>query len=388
MTKKLLFDLLSAQPCGNTKFHGGGEYIKTVLKKLLEDYSEFIKIEVFYDKSKFLDEWLLEIISLKRVRVYDVDNINDVERILDLNNFDIFYSGLPYTYTEKMFPNPIKKIGTFHGLRPIECPGDDYEFAYINGNGIKNKIKKLLYSVYWSRNFLNERLKHRYKVQYIEAFRTFDKCIVVSEHTKYAVSNYFQEYGGKIEVCYSPAKESDIKQSSDVIKCRYILIISADRWLKNSYRALCALDDMYERNLLGDIKVVVVGVQDNNFSKVVKNRSNFQFKNYVTAEELEALYKNCSVFLYPTLNEGFGYPPLEAMKYGRTCVVSAVCSLPEICGEAVYYINPYDLGEMQTRILEALENPISEDVILLQRNKILHRQNLDLEKLCEIIVDK
>ena len=43
---------------------------------------------------------------------------------------------------------------------------------------------------------------------------------------------------------------------------------------------------------------------------------------------------------------------------------------------------------MQTRILEALENPISEDVILLQRNKILHRQNLDLEKLCEIIVDK
>ena len=144
MTKKLLFDLLSAQPCGNIKFHGGGEYIKTVLKKLLEDYSEFIKIEVFYDKSKFLDEWLLEIISLKRVRVYDVDNINDVERILNLNNFDIFYSGLPYTYTEKMFPKPIKKIGTFHGLRPIECPGDDYKFAYINGNGIKNKINRLL----------------------------------------------------------------------------------------------------------------------------------------------------------------------------------------------------------------------------------------------------
>lgn len=170
MTKKLLFDLLSAQPYGNTKFHGGGEYIKTVLKKLLEDYSEFIKIEVFYDKSKFLDEWLLEIISLKRGRVYDVDTINDVERILNLNNFDIFYSGLPYTYTEKMFPKPIKKIGTFHGLRPIECPGDDYKFAYINGNGIKNKIKKLLYSVYWSRNFLNERLKHRYKVQYINIF--------------------------------------------------------------------------------------------------------------------------------------------------------------------------------------------------------------------------
>ena len=43
-----------------------------------------------------------------------------------------------------MFPNPIKKIGTFHGLRPIECPGDDYKFAYINGNGIKNKINRLL----------------------------------------------------------------------------------------------------------------------------------------------------------------------------------------------------------------------------------------------------
>lgn len=123
MTKKLLFDLLSAQPCGNTKFHGGGEYIKTVLKKLLEDYSEFIKIEVFYDKSKFLDEWLLEIISLKRVRVYDVDNINDVERILNLNNFDIFYSGLPYTYTEKMFPKNDQKNWYFSWIEAYRMPG-------------------------------------------------------------------------------------------------------------------------------------------------------------------------------------------------------------------------------------------------------------------------
>ena len=64
-----------------------------------------------------------------------------------------------------------------------------------------------------------------------------------------------------------------------------------------------------------------------------------------------------------------------------------MCSLPEICGEAVYYINPYDLGEIQTRILTALEHNISDDVIYRQRNKILYRQNLDLDKLCKLIVN-
>lgn len=386
MQKKMLFDLLSAQPSGSTKFHGGGEYIKFVLKKLLEDYSEYIEIQVFYNKNEFLDEWLEQLLSSKNVVIHNVASVDDIKEILLLERFDVFYSGLPYRYDIKLFPYLIKKVGTFHGLRPIECPGDSYEFAYIAEADMKHKIKSLLYSCGWSRPVLKPILKWYYTKQYNAALDCFDVCIVVSEHTKYAVSNYFPQYKEKLKVCYSPAKETkDVLVYRQITK-RYILIISANRWLKNSYRAVYALDDMYERNLLCDVDVIVVGLGENSFMNLLKHKDRFHIKGYVSAEELENLYKNCSVFLYPTLNEGFGYPPLEAMKYGRTCIVSAVCSLPEICGDAVYYINPYDLGEIQTRILEALENPLSGQVILRQRNKILKQQNEDLDKLCSIIV--
>lgn len=386
MAKKILFDLLSAQPNGNSKFHGGGEYIKTVLQKLINDYSDFIKIYVFYDKSKFLDDWLTKLIVSKNIVSYNATHISDVSNILRCEKFDIFYSGLPYCYTMDMFPYSIRKVGTFHGLRPIECSSDKYQFVYIEGNCIKNKIKRFIYSYSWSRKIWSERLRRNYKKFYSESLNCFDRCIVVSNHTKYAVENYYPDVKGKTEVCYSPVKEAGNISTSVGINKRYILLISADRWLKNSYRALCALDDMYERNLLSDIDVVLVGLRNTSFTKKLKNREKFHVKDYVEAEELEVLYKKCSIFLYPTLNEGFGYPPLEAMKYGRTCIVSAVCSLPEICGEAVYYINPYDLGEMQTRILNALENPISEEIIFQHRQKILKRQELDLNKLCKIII--
>ena len=100
---------------------------------------------------------------------------------------------------------------------------------------------------------------------------------------------------------------------------------------------------------------------------------------------MEQLYAGCRIFLYPTLNEGFGYPPLEAMRYGKTCVVSAVCSLPEICGDAVYYINPYDIGEISTRILEAIDAPMDYEMVLQRYEKILQRQENDLDNLVELI---
>lgn len=385
--KKILFDLLSAQPVGDTKFHGGGEYIKTVFKKLIECYRDNVYISVFYDRNKFIDTWISDLIERFNVPIYNTVNIKDVSNVLQLEKFDVFYSGLPYAYTQDIFPYEIKKIGTFHGMRPIECPGDKYEYLYMNDDTFKAKVKKHLFKNNIFKQIWDYRQKRSSLKTYDAALKCFDKCVVVSEHTKYAVCNYFPKYKNRIEVCYSPSKVISEVIEKNVTSEDYILIISANRWLKNSYRALKALDDMYGRNLIPNFKVVVVGMQDKEFISRIKNRQFFQFRGYVSTKELEELYSHCKVFLYPTLNEGFGYPPLEAMNYGRTCIVSAVCSLPEICGESVYYINPYDLGEIQTRILTALEHNISDDVIYRQRNKILYRQNLDLDKLCKLIVN-
>ena len=80
-------------------------------------------------------------------------------------------------------------------------------------------------------------------------------------------------------------------------------------------------------------------------------------------------------------------PPLEAMRYGKTCIVSGVCSLPEVCGDAVYYCNPYDIEEIQNRILMASEKKIDTDKVLKHFRTIVGKQNQDLYGLCEYILN-
>ena len=77
---------------------------------------------------------------------------------------------------------------------------------------------------------------------------------------------------------------------------------------------------------------------------------------------------------------------MEAMKYGKTCVVSGVCSLPELCGDAVYYINPYDIREMGARILHAVYEKKDIDMVMNQYKKVYNKQEKDLRNLCNFII--
>jgi glycosyltransferase involved in cell wall biosynthesis len=67
------------------------------------------------------------------------------------------------------------------------------------------------------------------------------------------------------------------------------------------------------------------------------------FLNYVPADELPALYSGAELFVFPSLYEGFGLPPLEAMACGCPVLVSNIASLSEVCGDAAYYVDPYDV---------------------------------------------
>ena len=113
------------------------------------------------------------------------------------------------------------------------------------------------------------------------------------------------------------------------------MMISANRWLKNVYRAVRALDYLYENKLLTR-PTHIVGINENNrMFKSVHNKDMFICQQYLEKEELEQLYADSYAFIYPSLNEGFGYPPLEAMKYKVPCITSPFASIPEVCKDAV-----------------------------------------------------
>lgn len=77
---------------------------------------------------------------------------------------------------------------------------------------------------------------------------------------------------------------------------------------------------------------------------------------FVSEEELDNLYKNASLFVFPSLSEGFGLPPLEAMAHGVPVVSSNATCLPEILGDAALYFNPLDVNDMARAIKKTLSS--------------------------------
>jgi glycosyltransferase involved in cell wall biosynthesis len=75
---------------------------------------------------------------------------------------------------------------------------------------------------------------------------------------------------------------------------------------------------------------------------------------HVDDAELPALYAGATAFLYPSLREGFGLPVLEAMAAGTAVVTSGISSLPEVGGDAVRYVDPYDVSSIRDGLAEVL----------------------------------
>ncbi|MFH1245700.1 MAG: glycosyltransferase, partial [Candidatus Omnitrophota bacterium] len=76
------------------------------------------------------------------------------------------------------------------------------------------------------------------------------------------------------------------------------------------------------------------------------NKDNIVLLRYVPLEELTVLYNLSSLFVYPSLYEGFGFPPLEAMASGVPVLASNTSCLPEIIGSAGLLVDPYNEDEM------------------------------------------
>jgi glycosyltransferase involved in cell wall biosynthesis len=82
-----------------------------------------------------------------------------------------------------------------------------------------------------------------------------------------------------------------------------------------------------------------------------------EVKGRVPHEELASLFRRASALVFPSLYEGFGQPPLEAMASGTPVAVSTAGSLPEVCGDAARYFDPTSVEEIAEAVLTVLEAP-------------------------------
>jgi len=92
-----------------------------------------------------------------------------------------------------------------------------------------------------------------------------------------------------------------------------------------------------------------------------KLHKHVRFLGFLPDETLAALYRLASVFVFPSLYEGFGLPPLEAMASGTPVVTSNVSSLPEVAGDAAVLVDPYDVGAIVSGMRGVLSDPVLAD---------------------------
>jgi len=137
------------------------------------------------------------------------------------------------------------------------------------------------------------------------------------------------------------------------LRRRYILAVSSQSPHKNLGGVLSAVEQLGER----DFDLVFAGGSNPRvFRQGVQGSGAARLAGYVTDGELRALYENAECFVFPSLYEGFGLPPLEAMTCGCPVVVSRAASLPEVCGDAAVYCNPEDSQDIARGIATVLSD--------------------------------
>lgn len=133
---------------------------------------------------------------------------------------------------------------------------------------------------------------------------------------------------------------------------KYLLYVGRLNVRKNIFNLLKALSILNNNQ-----KLVIVGKEDwkmfdfNAMIDDLKIRKNIIFTGGLYNEELAAVYSMADVFIFPSFAESFGLPPLEAMASGISIVISKATCIPEICGEAGYYVNPNSPEEIASQIL-------------------------------------
>lgn len=150
---------------------------------------------------------------------------------------------------------------------------------------------------------------------------------------------------------------------------KYILITGTFEPRKNLLRAINAWSALPEKTRR-HFPLVLAGAEgwkNHEIHRAITGDSSVLPLGYVDEETLAVLYSGASLYLYPSLYEGFGLPPLEAMACGAPVLASNASCIPEICGDdGAFYFDPLDEGEMA----RLLENVLADDEL---RNSIARK---------------
>lgn len=221
-----------------------------------------------------------------------------------------------------------------------------------------------------------------YNITIKNAVRTAKKIIAVSNHTKEDICHFLKTDPAKIEVIYNGiGPEFTLLQNTSKfaktlrklgINKQFLLYTGVWRSHKNLPTLLHAFHILKTRENF-DFQLVLTGNPDPHYPEVRDAIKKFDLQKdvitpgLVTEKELIYLYNAAFIYVYPSLYEGFGLPPLESMKSGTPVVASSTSSIPEVVGEEnALFFDPLNPEEMARKIVE-LHNDVNLQAELIDK---------------------
>jgi glycosyltransferase involved in cell wall biosynthesis len=207
-----------------------------------------------------------------------------------------------------------------------------------------------------------------YKAVIWWAIRKSRHIMTVSKYTRQDILKYYKVAKNKITVAYEAIDSFCrycTREQSMKILCKYGLTQNDDvgetydiirpyfLYVGNAYphKNLEALVEALNRDDARNQLLVFVGKEDYFYHRLkddvrAKGMQNILFIGFVSDEELDVLYRFGRAYVFPSLYEGFGLPPLEAMGRGMPVLAAHVASLPEVLGDAALYFDPYQINSL------------------------------------------
>lgn len=239
-------------------------------------------------------------------------------------------------------------------------------FNYIVPPRIGGKVITAVHDMTWLRfpETMDRRNYRRLQDGLIRSVERSDRILTLSRFSKEEIVSLLGVPEEKISIV--PCAPSLSKAVGDFPLCAerfhitrpYLLYVGTIEPRKNLVRLLKAYAMLKRDQGIGHQLVLAGGRgwASDDIYRMAEHTEGVVLTGYLTAEEKNALYQNAAAFVFPSLYEGFGIPPLEAMAFGCPVVCSNAASLPEVVGEAARLVNPLD----ERDIAQGIEDVLSD----------------------------
>lgn len=269
----------------------------------------------------------------------------------------------------------------------------DIDLYHVPQNGVGLPKEKTCPFVITLHDIIPYKMPETVGDKYLKIFlekipKIISKCdgiITVSNYSKMDIIKAFNYPEEKIfvthlanEDIYMPLNKEKCKQfisKNYNIEDDFILYVGGFSPRKNIVGLIEAFSKISTKPNNKNKKLVILGQQGKSYSLYKKTAEDLHlcdkviFPGFIPLEHMPIFYNACKLFVYPSLYEGFGLPPIEAMACGVPIIASNLTSIPEVVGDSGILINPYNINELSL----AMENVLEDNVL---RNNLIEKSLL------------